>query len=618
MAGIQTSNITTNNGDLTITPNNGQTLIKSVQTNNPGVTPVAASSDGTVKKFIITDLDTKNTLDDNDWVVVHDSGTGNTVRVPGSEFGGAVSQPLFEDPLPETGSPWVDKDGVLAVKEGGLGSTTALKKAIEFAVNSDTYNQADKNVTSGSEVKVRWVDSLLDSATEGQTVSGTLYTKSGPNPPFEQTWNLVIIKQPQANWDIPPRTNQDVNAEITSDLSLPTGMTWRSPVTIDGGTLTNIKVSVNGGAFTTNPGYIESGQPIQIQGTTGGSFSTAYTAQVSIGGLQRTWNVTTMAQQIACTVETGDLLTPDTSGSYYRDDLHTFYVKVNPTQGCFGAPVDLITSKSYQNGTEVWSYSSAYSVDRFEAFPAHINLVDGDTLKVEWQHGVQGVSGDQKTHEFTAVVVISRSDNECGDVQVAMAASGGSIPAPGSYWAGGLYVGATMGKHWILGSTTNYISTRERGVGSDGGNMDGHTATLRCANNVRTGWHKIRDSAENGYTDWFGGTNTEMSAVTSLTWGGTSERCKHQWGIGFRTPTDTCPGKPECGSAGEWGKPESAHGPCWNGGTDGDTSSHLSVWMMSSKNDYKCDCKKFMVRGGGYGNSGAGGSFIGWAWRCLD
>ena len=150
-----------------------------------------------------------------------------------------------------------------------------------------------KSVTIGDDVKIRWVESKKNSATHGQIISGTLYAKSGSS--FEQTWNLTIVKQPTAGWDLADVSGQPTSTAITSSLTTPTGMNASSPVTIDGGTLTSIQVSVNGGVFTANPGNIQSGQTIAVRGTTGAASSTGYTALVSIGGLQRTWTVTTAA-----------------------------------------------------------------------------------------------------------------------------------------------------------------------------------------------------------------------------------------------------------------------------------------------------------------------------------
>ena len=85
--GVQTSRITTApGGNLTINPV-GETKVKSIVADNPGTTPIACdNSSKAVKKLVITDLAVKTSFDDNDFIVVHDSTNGNTVKVTGSDL----------------------------------------------------------------------------------------------------------------------------------------------------------------------------------------------------------------------------------------------------------------------------------------------------------------------------------------------------------------------------------------------------------------------------------------------------------------------------------------------------------------------------------------------------
>ena len=85
--GVQTSRITTAaGGNLSIDPV-GETKVKSIVANNPGTTPIACdNTTKAVKKLVITDLAVKSTFDDNDFIVVHNSADGNTVKVTGSDL----------------------------------------------------------------------------------------------------------------------------------------------------------------------------------------------------------------------------------------------------------------------------------------------------------------------------------------------------------------------------------------------------------------------------------------------------------------------------------------------------------------------------------------------------
>lgn len=335
MAGIQTSRITTDSADdLTIEPAAGKkTLLKSVDSTNPGSTPITTKTDGEVTRLDISQLEDIGTLVDenNDWVMVQDVSDGNKIKKiqAGQLLGGgsgSIPQPPFGN-LPASGT-WLDQDSVLAVQAGGSGSTADLRNSVEFAVADATYNQTDKNVTLAQSVYVRWVTSKLISATHGQIVSGTLYSKSGSS--FTQTWNMTISKQPTSGWDLVDVFDVSASTQVTSALATPTGLNAPSPVTIDGGTLTGIEVSINGGAFTSSPGNIEDGQTISVKGTTGSSSTTGYTALISIGGLQETWTATTAAPGAA--IEQPTITTPVQGATDLRPDVSlvsTIYVPIN-------------------------------------------------------------------------------------------------------------------------------------------------------------------------------------------------------------------------------------------------------------------------------------------------
>lgn len=388
MAGIQTSRITTEGGvDLTIQPAAGKkTLVKSVDSTNPGTTPIATAADGELKRLDINALQslTEAQLADNDLLMVQDVSDGGAIKtIKKTEVRNIRSgedQPPFGDPLPAE-SLWVDKKSVLAVKAGGNGSNATLKNSVEFAVINNTFNQSDKNVELGNLVKVRWIAARLASAAHGQIISGTLYAKSGSS--FTQTWNLTIIKRPTAGWSIPPLIGQPVSTSVNSSLVVPTGMNAPSPVTIDGGgTLTNIKVSINGGGFTATPGNILSGQTIQVQGTTGAANDTTYTANVSIGGLQQTWNVTTAGS--GAFVLKPSVVTP-VDGS---DDLiaSTITFASSPYAEVGGAGAHQQSDWELKQGGSVVASSMGSTTNLLSWKPAAGTMVDFATYTVRVKH----------------------------------------------------------------------------------------------------------------------------------------------------------------------------------------------------------------------------------------
>lgn len=89
MAGLHTSRITTaQNTNLVIQPSAGKnTKITSINADNPGTTPLACdNSSQAIKKFVITDLPVKNSLDNNDSILIHDSGSNQTKHVVSSDL----------------------------------------------------------------------------------------------------------------------------------------------------------------------------------------------------------------------------------------------------------------------------------------------------------------------------------------------------------------------------------------------------------------------------------------------------------------------------------------------------------------------------------------------------
>lgn len=227
-----------------------------------------------------------------------------------------VPQPPMQDPLPLDGTniieTWVDVPTVLAVRAAGLGSTVTLQNAVEFGVSATspvtTFNQNDKNVNQTEVVGVRWVESIVDTATHLQYVSGELYA-SGAGSTFSQIWNQQILLE--ATWSFIDLTLKVVDTEYTHGAISPTGNNWKAQVTIVGGTLSNIEVSVDGAAFTSSPGKMKAGGTIDVRGTTGSVEGDSYTAIIDIGGSTQTWTVeTTVSRTDEPYIETPTIISP--------------------------------------------------------------------------------------------------------------------------------------------------------------------------------------------------------------------------------------------------------------------------------------------------------------------
>lgn len=185
---------------------------------------------------------------------------------------------------------------------------------IEFEVNGGGFSQGPISVANGDIITTQW----LSTAPCGGAATGTTITGSITNGTYIANGSLTLNRVPQA-FSFPDVTNQPVSTLVTSATEVPSEFNATAYVTLGAGsTLTGIQASINGGPFVAVPAAgattmpINPGDSIQLQGTTGGSLSTAYTAVIGIGVSGNysfdTWDVTTTA--VAPSVATPTVVSP--------------------------------------------------------------------------------------------------------------------------------------------------------------------------------------------------------------------------------------------------------------------------------------------------------------------
>ena len=110
----------------------------------------------------------------------------------------------------------------------------------------------------------------------------------------EAIWNTAIWSQAVGDDTTPDqftfadRFNVATSAEITSAPVTIAGIDAASAITVTGGTY-----SINGGAFTADPGTVVNGDSVRARHTSSGSASTATNTAVTIGGVSDTFTSTT-------------------------------------------------------------------------------------------------------------------------------------------------------------------------------------------------------------------------------------------------------------------------------------------------------------------------------------
>ncbi len=91
------------------------------------------------------------------------------------------------------------------------------------------------------------------------------------------------------DFNFTPQTGQALNSTITSNTVTISGINTATPVSITGGSY-----SINNGPYTTNTGNVNNGNTIKIRLTSSASYNTTTTASLTVGGITRSFNVTTV------------------------------------------------------------------------------------------------------------------------------------------------------------------------------------------------------------------------------------------------------------------------------------------------------------------------------------
>jgi len=193
----------------------------------------------------------------------------------------------------------------------GNGSTNiSATGCIEFSVDGGTtFTQVSTAITDGVQLRTRYISSALcANNTTGTTISGSI-----TNTTFTETGSLQIDRVPNTV-TFNTVSGATISTVYTSNVTTPSGYNGLGYVTLAAGaTLTSVQANVNNTGFVAVPATgattmpILPGQTLQIRATTGGSFSTNYTATIELGV---TGNVTTSPWTVEVGVAVPAIATP--------------------------------------------------------------------------------------------------------------------------------------------------------------------------------------------------------------------------------------------------------------------------------------------------------------------
>jgi hypothetical protein len=249
---------------------------------------------------------------DYDLILVAGDSTGNTSATFTATTGGSTF-PTTPVTFPTT----VNGTGSVGTSVAWGNGTTNITGTgcIEFSLDGTIYTQNSTQINDGNILRTRYKTgaSCADNST-GQQISGGI-----TNGTFTDSTNITINRVPGSFTTFGNLSNQSPNTQYTSSPVTPSGYNATAYVTLAAGaSLTSVKASIGGGAFTTIPASgsttlpIEPGQNIIIQGTTGASFTTTYSATVEIGVsgnvATQTWTVAVGAA--VPTVDTPSITSP--------------------------------------------------------------------------------------------------------------------------------------------------------------------------------------------------------------------------------------------------------------------------------------------------------------------
>ena len=190
-----------------------------------------------------------------------------------------------------------------------LSSTTNVL----FQLNGGGFTNGPLVANNGDTIDVVFLQSAVDSAASGATISGDL---SSSDNTFFKSFSMVKDSDPTVSFG--STSNAALSTSTSSGSVTPTG--FNSTIAVTTGTaganeMTNILASINGGAFSALPQNISPGDTLSVQGDTGSASNTTYTVNVNVGGTAATYSATTSATSSSPTISKPGITSPTTGST---------------------------------------------------------------------------------------------------------------------------------------------------------------------------------------------------------------------------------------------------------------------------------------------------------------
>lgn len=261
-------------GTVSLLENNRSGAFTSVQTAVVGVGPVS---------IIAADLDVDG---DSDLVIANSGATTLSLLMNDTDFRPNPFQ--FTDRVNVALGAVVESDVVTLT--GMTGWSRITVSAGEYSVSSDGGSSwspwsttSPLAVTAGDQIKVR-----VTASSQGYTTVDVSVTVGSVQDTFSVRSYGDAVPDPFSFVD---QTGVALNTLITSNLITVTGIDIEASISVVGG-----MYSVNGGAFTTAPGYVRNNDTVQLRVTSASLNGEEVGVALYIGGVSDTFSVTTLAK----------------------------------------------------------------------------------------------------------------------------------------------------------------------------------------------------------------------------------------------------------------------------------------------------------------------------------
>ncbi len=167
------------------------------------------------------------------------------------------------------------------VVSGITGPTPISITGGTYSVNSGSYTGGSGSINNGDTVVVR-----VTSSGGYSTAVDSILTIGGVSDTFTVTTLADTVPDPFSFTD---QTGVALNSVATSNSITVSDITGPTSISITGGSY-----SVNSGGYVSSDGTVNNGDSVTLQLTASGSYSTTVSATLTIGGVAKTFNVTTL------------------------------------------------------------------------------------------------------------------------------------------------------------------------------------------------------------------------------------------------------------------------------------------------------------------------------------